>query len=88
MTVSKRIDQRIQQLQAGTTFDYQMLLVEREEYAAAKKALEGLVKKEIIKRVSSGIFYKPKETVFGTLKPKKKNCSKPICSIMEKESPI
>jgi predicted transcriptional regulator of viral defense system len=69
MTVSKRIDQRIQQLQAGTTFDYQMLLVEREEYAAATKALERLIKKEIIKRVSSGIFYKPKETVFGTLKP-------------------
>ena len=69
MTVSKRIDQRIQQLQAGSTFDYQTLLVEREEYAAATKALERLVKKEIIKRVSSGIFYKPKQTVFGTLKP-------------------
>jgi len=69
MTVSKRIDQRIQQLQAGTTFDYQTLLVEREEYAAATKALERLIKKEIIKRITSGIFYKPKETVFGTLKP-------------------
>jgi len=69
MTVSKKIDQRIQQLQAGTTFDYQTLLVERDEYAAATKALERLIKKGIIKRVSSGIFYKPKQTVFGTLKP-------------------
>jgi predicted transcriptional regulator of viral defense system len=69
MTVSKRIDQRIQQLQAGTTFDYQTLLVVREEYAAATKALERLIKKEIIKRVSSGIFYKPRQTVFGALKP-------------------
>ena len=69
MTVSKRIDQRIQQLQTGTTFDYQTLMVEREEYAAATKALERLIKKEIIKRVTSGIFYKPKETVFGALKP-------------------
>jgi len=65
MTVSKKIDQRIQQLQAGTTFDYQTLLVERDEYAAATKALERLIKKGIIKRVSSGIFYKPKQTVFG-----------------------
>jgi len=31
--------------------------------------LERLIKKGIIKRVSSGIFYKPKQTVFGTLKP-------------------
>jgi len=69
MTVSKKIDLRIQQLQDGTTFDYQTLLVEREEYAAATKALERLIKKEIIKRVSSGIFYKPKQTLFGTLKP-------------------
>jgi hypothetical protein len=65
MTGSKKIDQRIQQLQDGITFDYQALLLEREEYAAVTKALERLIKKEIIKRVSSGIFYKPKQTVFG-----------------------
>jgi hypothetical protein len=69
MTVSKKIEQRILQLQDGTTFDYQTLLVEREEYAAATKALERLIKKEIIKRVSSGIFYKPKQTAFGVLRP-------------------
>jgi Family of unknown function (DUF6088) len=69
MTVSKKIDQRILQLKDGTTFDYQTLLVEREEYAAATKALERLIKKEIIKRVSSGIFYKPKQTAFGVLRP-------------------
>ena len=69
MTVSKKIDQRILQLQDGTTFDYQSLLVEREEYAAATKALERLIKKEIIKRISSGIFYKPKQTAFGVLRP-------------------
>ena len=69
MTVSKKIDQRILQLQDGKTFDYQSLLVEREEYAAATKALERLIKKEIIKRISSGIFYKPKQTAFGVLRP-------------------
>jgi len=69
VTVSKKIDQRILQLQDGTTFDYQTLLVEREEYAAATKALERLIKKEIIKRISSGIFYKPKQTAFGVLRP-------------------
>ncbi len=69
MRVAQKIEQQIQQLPEGTTFDYQTLMVERNEYAAASKALERLIKKEIINRVSSGIFYKPKQTVFGTLKP-------------------
>lgn len=69
MRVAQKIEQQIQQLPEGTTFDYQTLMVERNEYTAASKALERLIKKEIINRVSSGIFYKPKQTVFGTLKP-------------------
>lgn len=69
MRVAQKIEQQIQQLPEGTTFDYQTLMVERDEYTAASKALERLIKKEIINRVSSGIFYKPKQTVFGTLKP-------------------
>ncbi len=28
-----------------------------------------MIKKEIIKRISSGIFYKPKQTAFGVLRP-------------------
>jgi hypothetical protein len=69
MRVAQKIEQQIQQLPEGTTFDYQTLMVQRSEYTAASKALERLIKKEIINRVSSGIFYKPKQTVFGTLKP-------------------
>lgn len=69
MRVAQKIEQQIQQLPEGTTFDYQTLMVERNEYAAASKALERLIKKEMINRISSGVFYKPKQTVFGTLKP-------------------
>lgn len=69
MGVAQKIEQQIQQLPEGTTFDYQTLMVERTEYTAASKALERLIKKEIINRVSSGIFYKPKQTAFGALKP-------------------
>jgi len=69
MRVAQKIEQQIQQLPEGTTFDYQTLMVERNEYTAASKALERLIKKEIIDRVSSGIFYKPKQTIFGALKP-------------------
>ncbi len=69
MRVAQKIVQQIQQLPEGTTFDYQTLMVERIEYAAASKALERLIKKEIINRLSSGVFYKPKKTVFGALMP-------------------
>jgi hypothetical protein len=69
MRVARKIEKKILQLPEGTTFDYQTLMVERDEYTAATKALERLVKKETITRYSSGIFFKPKQTVFGTLKP-------------------
>lgn len=69
MRVAQKIEKKIQQLPEGTTFDYQTLMVERNEYTAATKALERLVKKDIITRYSSGLFFKPKQTVFGTLKP-------------------
>jgi hypothetical protein len=69
MRVSQKIQKQIQELPEGATFDYQSLLIEREEYTAATKVLERLIKKHIIDRVSSGIFYKPKRTIFGTLKP-------------------
>lgn len=69
MRVAQKIEKRIRQLPEGTTFDYQTLMIGRDEYAAASKALERLVKKDIINRYSSGVFFKPKQTVFGALKP-------------------
>lgn len=43
--------------------------IAKEDYQTAAKALERLQKKEIIKRISKGVFYKPEQTVFGELKP-------------------
>ncbi|MDD4637879.1 MAG: DUF6088 family protein [Bacteroidales bacterium] len=69
MRVAQKIEKRIQQLPEGTTFDYQTLSIGRDEYAAATKALERLVKKGVINRYSSGVFFKPKRTAFGILNP-------------------
>lgn len=69
MRVAQKIEEQIQQLPDDTTFRYKTLMVERNEYTAAAKTLERLIKKNIIKRISPGMFYKPKHTVFGTLKP-------------------
>ncbi len=61
----------------GTTFRYQELDIPVENYNAAAKALERYIRQELIKRVSTGVFYKPVKSVFGTLKPKEEELIKP-----------
>ena len=69
MNIAKKIEEQIENIEAGKTFTYKDFNIKKEEYSAASKSIERLIKKEIIKRISTGIFYKPKKTVFGELKP-------------------
>ena len=43
--------------------------IAKEDYTTAAKVLERLQKTGLIKKVSKGVFYKPKQTVFGELEP-------------------
>lgn len=67
--MAKKIRTRIEKLPEGKTFGYTDLLIAKEEYQTAAKALERLQAKGIIKKISKGVFYKPEQTVFGELKP-------------------
>ncbi len=69
MNIVEKIEKQIDNIESGKTFTYKDLNIKKEEYSAASKSIERLIKKEIIKRISTGIFYKPKKTVFGELKP-------------------
>lgn len=69
MGITQKIQKQISKLAEGTTFKYEQLAIEPQEYVAAAKAIERLITKGIIKRASTGVFYKPKKTVFGELKP-------------------
>ena len=69
MKIAKKIEKKINNIENGKTFAYKDLNVKNEEYTAAAKAIERLIKKGIINRLSTGLFYKPKKTVFGELKP-------------------
>ena len=69
MTVSQKIDKQLTLLSEGVTFRYQGLSIEPSEYTAASKKIERLIASGILKRVSKGVFYKPKQTVFGILQP-------------------
>ena len=70
MKVSDKIKKNIAKIPDGTPFTYQDLEIMQEEYPAATKAIERLIKKGAISRVSTGVFYKPKNTPFGALKPR------------------
>src|SRR5690606_28656170 len=61
----------------GTTFKYQQLGITATEYSAAAKALERLIEKDLIKRITTGVFYKPKKSIFGELRPSETEIIKP-----------
>ena len=77
MKIAQKIEKQINRIKEGTTFKYQQLSIESSEYTAAAKAIERLIEKGIIKRVSTGVFYKPKQTIFGELKPNEEELLKP-----------
>lgn len=77
MGVTQNIQKKISKLVDGTTFKYEQLAIEPQEFSATAKAIERLIAKGVIKRISTGVFYKPKKTVFGELKPNEEEILKP-----------
>ena len=69
MSLSATISSRIEALPEDTTFRYDALGITNDQYTSAAKVLERLQTKGVIKKLSKGIFYKPRKTVFGELKP-------------------
>ena len=77
MGVTQNIQKQISPLADGTTFKYEQLDIEPQEFSAAAKAIERLIAKGVIRRVSTGMFYKPKKTVFGELNPNEEEILNP-----------
>ena len=84
MKVAQKIERKIKRMQEGGTFKYQQLNIAADEYTAAAKAIERLIAREIIKRVSTGVFYKPKKTVYGKLRPSENELIKPYLFLQNK----
>ena len=77
MTISKKVEVIIQEIPEGQTFGYKDFDIINSSYMTIAKALERLVKKKVIKKISKGIFYRPEKTVFGELKPNQAEILKP-----------
>jgi len=69
MSTAERIKDKVSSFDEGTTFKYDQLGIDNSEYGAATKAMERLIANDVVKRISKGLFYKPKKSVFGDLKP-------------------
>lgn len=69
MALASEIRKKIKSFPEGETFGYDDFRIAKEDYTAAAKAMERLQKEGLIKRVSKGVFYKAKQTLFGELKP-------------------
>jgi hypothetical protein len=78
MKLAEQIRNKILALPTEITFGYAELCIAKEDYQTAAKVLERLQKKETIKKISKGVFYKPKQTIFGEIKPDYKEQLKPF----------
>lgn len=70
MNVTARVNKLITGIPEGTPFKYTELPVKATEYGAAAKAMSRLVKRGVVNRISTGFFYKPKQSVFGPVPPR------------------
>ena len=77
MKVAAKIKSKVNNIQPGKVFKYSDLGVSRNEYGAAAKTLSRLVKEKAVKRLSTGVFYRPKTTVFGELGPSERERLRP-----------
>jgi hypothetical protein len=77
MTVAQKIEQRINRLPVGDAFKYDSLNIKPEDYSAAAKAMQRFIEKGIVKRISTGLFYKPKESMFGEFLPREEKLIEP-----------
>lgn len=69
MSLSTEIKNIIQNIPEGKLFGYEDLDISNENIVAAAKVMERLQKYGEVKKLSKGIFYKPKQSILGELQP-------------------
>ena len=70
MNITTSIKTKVARIDTGEVFTYDTLSIPQSRFSAAAKALSRLVANGVIKRYKNGMYYKPKQTVFGELKPR------------------
>ncbi len=70
MNITAYIKDKIAHIDAGDAFTYDDLAIPEGEFTAASKSLSRLVTAGTIKRFRKGVYYRPKQTDFGELRPR------------------
>lgn len=69
MSIAGQIYNRIDSIEPGKVIGYNYFNFPSDKFEALAAALTRFTKKGIIKRLSKGLYYKPKESEFGKLAP-------------------
>ena len=69
MNIATSIKYQVDRINTGKVFTYDSLSIPQNEFSAAAKALSRMVARGVIKRYKKGMYYKPKQTIFGEIKP-------------------
>lgn len=85
MLQSKAIEQAVNSFRTDYVFTYRDLGLPPESSANAIRKLNRMADTGVIQRLSKGRFYKPKQTMFGNLKPSQQEVVK---DLLEKEGKI
>lgn len=86
VNITRTIQEVIEKLPEGLVVGYSDMGIESSDYPAAAQAMSRLVKSGRLQRASTGLFYKPKRTVFGQLKPAEEQLIRPY--LYEKDKRI
>ncbi|WP_299760942.1 DUF6088 family protein [uncultured Pontibacter sp.] len=78
MSIMQQVRERIEQAPPGQLLTYADFQVSDSQLEALAAALSRLAKQGVINRLAKGRYYKPKETVFGKVKPSEKEIIKSL----------
>jgi len=85
MLQSKAIEQTVNSFRSDYVFTYRDLGLPPESSANVIRKLNRMADSGVIQRLSKGRFYKPKQTMFGSLKPSQEEVVK---DFLEKDGQI
>lgn len=85
MVITREVQRLVENFQPDCVFTYQDLNLPTERSESVIKMLNRLVSEGVIAKISKGRFYKPKQSVFGALKPKQEEIVK---DLLEKDGEI
>lgn len=85
MAITREVQKLVENFEPDYVFTYQDLNLPTEWSESVIKMLNRLVSKGVISKISKGRFYKPKRSVFGTLRPKQEEIVK---DLLEKDGEV